>query len=124
MQNTFRKGGQTFSRGIAHQAKPSAIYLDASILNHPIVTTTPRNLPADQQRILDSAIRVDQAGEVAANWIYKGQLFVLGRNVVTGPLIQVCSFGQLFNLPSEIDSGHVGPRKETFTGNGEIADPT
>jgi len=31
---------------------------------------------------------VDQAGEVAANWIYRGQHFVLGKQPLTGPLIQ------------------------------------
>jgi ubiquinone biosynthesis monooxygenase Coq7 len=41
---------------------------------------------------------VDQAGEIAANWIYRGQFAVLGRDPRVGPLIQVsisiqpCSF--------------------------------
>lgn len=39
--------------------------------------------------MLDSALRVDQAGEVAANYIYKGQHFILGRDKATGPMIQV-----------------------------------
>jgi ubiquinone biosynthesis monooxygenase Coq7 len=51
-------------------------------------TTTPTGLSKAQQAKLDAALRVDQAGEVAANWIYKGQMAVLGRDPVTGPLIQ------------------------------------
>ena len=45
----------------------------------------------DEKRSLDAALRVDQAGEVAANYIYMGQLAVLGRDPVCGPLIQVSS---------------------------------
>ncbi|KAF8892696.1 ubiquinone biosynthesis protein Coq7 [Infundibulicybe gibba] len=41
-----------------------------------------------QREVLDTALRVDQAGEVAANWIYQGQLFVLGHDRTAGPLIQ------------------------------------
>jgi ubiquinone biosynthesis monooxygenase Coq7 len=51
--------------------------------------TTPAGLSKSQRECLDRAIRVDQAGEVAANWIYAGQLSVLGRDKVAGPLIQV-----------------------------------
>ena len=48
------------------------------------------NLTVAQREMLDSALRVDQAGEVAANWIYKGQMYILGQNPTVGPLIQVC----------------------------------
>ncbi|KAF8634352.1 hypothetical protein AX15_000964 [Amanita polypyramis BW_CC] len=77
-----------FSRGLAHRAQPSVAYLEPSKRIHPSVATTPEGLTAEQQHTLDSAIRVDQAGEVAANWIYKGQLHVLGRDKIAGPLIQ------------------------------------
>ncbi|KAF8332565.1 COQ7 protein [Amanita rubescens] len=77
-----------FSRGFAHRAQPSAIYLDPLRCNDLSVSTSPEALTAEQQRTLDSAIRVDQAGEVAANWIYKGQFHVLRRDQITGPLIQ------------------------------------
>jgi len=50
--------------------------------------TTPAGLSRSQRECLDSAIRVDQAGEIAANWIYAGQLAVLGKHRVAGPLIQ------------------------------------
>lgn len=53
-------------------------------------TESPINLTATQRKALDAAIRVDQAGEVAANWIYKGQLAVLGRDPTAGPVIQAC----------------------------------
>jgi ubiquinone biosynthesis monooxygenase Coq7 len=56
----------------------------------PATSTTPSNITQEQHAALDSALRVDQAGEVAANWIYRGQHFVLGEQPVIGPLIQVC----------------------------------
>jgi hypothetical protein len=68
---------------------PSEIYLDPSKSRDPAVATTPDNITADQRDALDSALRVDLAGEVAANWIYKGQLSVLGKDPTAGPLIQV-----------------------------------
>ena len=34
-------------------------------------------------------VRVDQAGEIGANWIYKGQMAVLGKDKKVGPIIQV-----------------------------------
>jgi ubiquinone biosynthesis monooxygenase Coq7 len=40
--------------------------------------------------ILHSAIRVDHAGEVAANWIYQGQLAIFGRDAKVGSVIEVC----------------------------------
>ena len=71
-----------------HTAASSA-YMDPCNLSNPAVSTTPQNLTSDQRALLDSALRVDQAGEVAANWIYKGQMFVLGRDPSVAPLIQV-----------------------------------
>jgi len=38
--------------------------------------------------MLESALRVDQAGEIAANYIYKGQIAVLGRDRQVGSLIR------------------------------------
>jgi Ubiquinone biosynthesis protein COQ7 len=75
---------------------PSAVYMDPSKSRDPAVASTPGGLTAMQREALDSALRVDQAGEVAANWIYKGQFAVLGRDPTAGPLIQVCCFN--FNL--------------------------
>ncbi|TFK72555.1 COQ7 protein [Pluteus cervinus] len=57
-------------------------------LNEAALSESPSGLTSEQVKILDTAIRVDQAGEIAANWIYAGQAFILGRDSVTGPLIQ------------------------------------
>ncbi|KAG9010080.1 hypothetical protein FRB94_004414 [Tulasnella sp. JGI-2019a] len=51
-------------------------------------SSTPDNLTTSQRKELQSAIRVDQAGELAANAIYQGQLFVLGGDKEVGPVIQ------------------------------------
>ena len=69
-------------------ALPSAAYTDPSRHAEPGVSSTPDITPEQRQR-LDAALRVDQAGEIAANYIYKGQLAVLGKHPVAGPLIQV-----------------------------------
>lgn len=70
------------------RSTPSSIYFDPTAATDPAVTTTPEDLPEQQRRALDRALRVDQAGELAANYIYMGQKAVLGRDPVTGPLIQ------------------------------------
>ncbi|KDQ59416.1 hypothetical protein JAAARDRAFT_205469 [Jaapia argillacea MUCL 33604] len=75
------------SRNLATTA-PSSVYFDETKSNDPAVSTTPPDLTPAQRHILDSALRVDQAGEVAANWIYRGQMAVLGRDPRTGPIIQ------------------------------------
>jgi len=69
--------------------QPSAAYFDPSKTADPSVTQTPENLTEAQREELESALRVDQAGEVAANYIYKGQLAVFQRDPQYGPLIQV-----------------------------------
>ncbi|KAL5490111.1 COQ7 [Sanghuangporus weigelae] len=51
------------------------------------VNGTPDLTPL-QHACLDRAIRVDQAGEIAANYIYKGQMAVLGKNKTLRPIIQ------------------------------------
>jgi 3-demethoxyubiquinol 3-hydroxylase len=67
----------------------SSAYTDPSKSHEPAVATTP-DITRQQRDILDAALRVDQAGEVAANWIYRGQMTVLERDPTVGPLIQVC----------------------------------
>ncbi|KAI0668562.1 COQ7 protein [Trametes maxima] len=67
---------------------PSTAYVDPAHANDASVLTTPETVSADAREELESALRVDQAGELAANWIYKGQHDVLGRDPTTGPLIQ------------------------------------
>jgi len=75
-------------RYISSRAQPSGVYFDSAKSSDPSVSTTPDNLSAAQRYELESALRVDQAGEVAANYIYKGQLAVLGNDPKSGPLIQ------------------------------------
>jgi hypothetical protein len=71
--------------------QPSATYFDPSKATDPSAIQTPENLTEAQREELESALRVDQAGEVAANYIYKGQLAVFQRDPEYGPLIQVSS---------------------------------
>lgn len=77
-----------FSRAVSSLS--SSRYLNPSNVHDAAVVESPSNLTNSQKSMLDSAIRIDQAGEIAANWIYKGQLAVLGRDPKVGPLIEVC----------------------------------
>ncbi|KAN0075230.1 Ubiquinone biosynthesis protein Coq7 [Tylopilus felleus] len=72
----------------ALSTRASAIYTDPTSARLPALTSTPSGLTQRQRAALDSALRVDQAGEIAANYIYKGQMAVLGRDSTVGPLIQ------------------------------------
>ncbi|PIL30460.1 hypothetical protein GSI_07159 [Ganoderma sinense ZZ0214-1] len=67
---------------------PSTAYTDRTRPNDAAITATPDHIPPIVQHQLQSALRVDQAGELAANYIYMGQHHVLGRDPLTGPLIQ------------------------------------
>jgi ubiquinone biosynthesis monooxygenase Coq7 len=80
----------TLSRSFATRATqlPSSVYFDQAQVSHPAVSTTPQDLSEHQKNALDAALRVDQAGEIAANWIYKGQMAVLGKDPKTGALLQ------------------------------------
>ncbi|KAI8595049.1 hypothetical protein EDD21DRAFT_56957 [Dissophora ornata] len=49
----------------------------------------PLRLSQEQRALLEEMIRVDQAGELGANWIYRGQYAVLGSDKKVGPLLQV-----------------------------------
>lgn len=75
--------------GTAGRVFPSKAYTDAPSSLENGTSGSPKDLTVQQKRVLDAALRVDQAGEVAANYIYMGQLAVLGRDRVCGPLIQV-----------------------------------
>lgn len=70
--------------------------MDPSKNQEPGVSTSP-DISPEQREILDNALRVDQAGEIAANWIYQGQITVLGRDPRVGPLIQVSVLKPQFN---------------------------
>lgn len=73
------------------RTRPSSAYLDATKSNELSFNTSPSDLTHSQRQALDSALRVDQAGEIAANWIYKGQMAVLGHDPKLSSLIQVSS---------------------------------
>ncbi|KAG9305154.1 hypothetical protein G9A89_010662 [Geosiphon pyriformis] len=47
-----------------------------------------KGLSNHQKSIIDAMIRVDHAGEVGADWIYRGQMAVLGKDKIVGPVIQ------------------------------------
>src|SRR5438045_3113737 len=53
-----------------------------------------KNIPltSKQKQLIDSMIRIDQAGEIGANYIYKGQMAILGNDKKVGPIIQVNLF--------------------------------
>ncbi|THG92973.1 hypothetical protein EW026_g8124 [Hermanssonia centrifuga] len=67
---------------------PSAAYTDPGRTQEASTSGTSQDITKLQKDTLDAALRVDQAGEVAANYIYMGQLAVLGRDRTVGPLIQ------------------------------------
>jgi len=71
----------------AFATRASEFYTDPSKALEPAVTSTPE-VNSSQREVLDSALRIDQAGEIAANAIYKGQMAVLGRHPQVGHLIQ------------------------------------
>lgn len=70
----------------------SAAYTSPTPTPDAATTSTPLDLTQKQRDALDAALRVDQAGEIAANWIYAGQAAVLGRDKKLGGLIQVRKF--------------------------------
>ncbi|KAK7043712.1 ubiquinone biosynthesis monooxygenase Coq7 [Paramarasmius palmivorus] len=82
----FQKCSPVIQRGSRLLA--SQAYTDPGNAKDPAITTTPSNITEAQRASLDSALRVDQAGEIAANYIYYGQHFILGKNPTVGSLIQ------------------------------------
>lgn len=122
----FKRVSLVASRSVRTQrpssSSASSAYTGSFDRNDPSTSTSPVGYTPDQRNILDIALRVDQAGEVAANWIYKGQMAVLGRDAVVGPLIQVISRGIIFGeMASDVYLGNVGPRKEASSGHGQVA---
>jgi demethoxyubiquinone hydroxylase (CLK1/Coq7/Cat5 family) len=56
----------------------------------PGVSTFPSlDISPEQREILDDALRVNQSGEITVNWMYRGQVTVLGHDPRVGSLIQV-----------------------------------
>lgn len=73
-------------------AKPSSVYLKATPAERPAVSATPEGIAEKQRHALEEALRIDQAGELAANYIYQGQVAILGRDSVVGPLLKASRF--------------------------------
>ncbi|KAF9533344.1 COQ7 protein [Crepidotus variabilis] len=71
----------------AARRTPSSLYTKVS-QNSRATTSTPSDLTDTEREVLEGALRVDQAGEIAANYIYMGQKAVLGRDKELGELIQ------------------------------------
>ena len=91
-------------RSFVHTRPPlpsSSAYLDHTRGTDVSTSSTPDDLSPSQRRVLEAALRVDQAGEVAANYIYEGQLSILRRDPVSSALIQVSS--TLFLIPHHIN---------------------
>ncbi|KAH6918892.1 COQ7 protein [Coprinopsis sp. MPI-PUGE-AT-0042] len=92
MNTSLRTAKQQVCRvsllGQSRRCLASSAYTDASKSSDRAVSSTPDDITPEQRRILEGALRVDQAGEIAANWIYRGQYAVLGHDRKTGPLIQ------------------------------------
>ncbi|KAH8108486.1 COQ7-domain-containing protein [Phellopilus nigrolimitatus] len=81
----FTHANKAFS---SEQSLPSNAYTDTANVSNASVNSTSK-LSRAHHRCLDRAIRVDQAGEIAANFIYQGQAAVLGRDRNVGPVIQI-----------------------------------
>lgn len=73
---------------------PSSAYLDPIRSSDASTSSTPDDLSSSQRRVLEAALRVDQAGEVAANYIYAGQFAVLRRDPASAALIQASTCAQ------------------------------
>ncbi|KAF8949165.1 ubiquinone biosynthesis monooxygenase Coq7 [Haplosporangium gracile] len=61
---------------------------DSSSSTTDSASVPPLKLSKEQRELLEEMIRVDQAGELGANWIYRGQYAVLGSDKKVGPLLQ------------------------------------
>ncbi|KAG8737243.1 hypothetical protein FRC12_017221 [Ceratobasidium sp. 428] len=79
---------RVYSSSSTRQAFASSAYTDQKPPFSPATHETPTDLTRPERETLEAALRVDQAGEVAANYIYMGQVAVLGRDPRVGPLIQ------------------------------------
>lgn len=57
-------------------------------------TETPGNLTEEQRKLVERIIRVDHAGELGANWIYRGQKWAMDvkGDSKTARQVEVCNF--------------------------------
>lgn len=114
-QHIATRGWMVASRHLLTSGSlPSDAYTKSSTTDVS-VSGTPELTPT-QHACLDKAIRVDQAGEIAANYIYKGQMDVLGRDRKLKPVIQVRCFTNPTTALTNVSiySGNVGPGEETY----------
>ena len=107
----------------ALSTRATAVYTSPANIRDPALTSTPHDLSHRQRTVLDSALRVDHAGEIAANYIYKGQMAVLGRDPTVGPLIQVCMPCRLLDssCTTLLCTGNVGSGKKTPPCHGQAS---
>jgi len=82
------RAGPTVAALHTKPGQPSSAYLGSYNAADLSVSSTPEDLTSSQRNTLHAALRVDQAGEVAANYIYQGQLAFLKRDPPTASLIQ------------------------------------
>lgn len=110
----------------ALSTRASAIYTNPANPHDLALTSTPLGLTRQQRTVLDNALRVDHAGEIAANYIYKGQMAVLGRDSMVGPLIQVCIARRLWRSSwvTLFCTGNVGSGKTTPPCHGQTSSTT
>jgi hypothetical protein len=103
-------------RSFAHTRPPvpSSAYLDRIKVPDISTSSTPDDLSPSQRGLLEAALRVDQAGEVAANYIYEGQLAVLRHDPATSALIQASTHYFSFHVVPTFYAipGYVGPREK------------
>lgn len=94
---------------------PSDVYFEPTSHSQTSTSTTPE-LSEEHRAVIDRAIRVDQAGEVAANWIYRGQMAVLRNHREAGPLIEVFTvyLPEPYVNSTVWCQGHVGAGEEAF----------
>lgn len=78
-----------FHRSYGTFAQTQELNASSRYLNGHSDSITQHRLTIKEQKKLDTILRVDQAGELAANWIYMGQYAVLGKDPGSGPLIKV-----------------------------------
>lgn len=103
-------------------ATASAVYTKPCQHYDSAIHATPSDLTASERNALEGALRVDQAGEIAANYIYQGQMAVLGRDKHLGPLIQASFAYRLcfpFRQTNLLFTGYVGSREEAPCSHGQ-----
>lgn len=88
-------------RACCYSTRSSDVYYNNNTNNkgkNTATTSTPASLTPTQHELLSAIIRVDQAGEIAANSIYAGQYAVLKNSPVDEPLIAAMWDGEKRHL--------------------------